>query len=396
MRIIIFDGSLKPPTFVKFLAENIAGAGHTVFLAGKGRKVFTGRDGSGLYFLPVSVTGHLKGALAFVISLLNITFSAPVKLPFIVKQSVKQSSVSKKLSTFIFLSRIYAVKPELIHIQWSTHVELFKPLIEEGDIKFVVSFRGRMVNISPFVDEKVARLYREMFPKVDGFHAVSNSILENACLFGADAKKAMVIYPAVKDELFFNEQIKTCVYKKGEPLRILSVGRQHWKKGYPVAIDACKKLKERGVDFVYTIIAGGDKEELIYNIHDLGLEENVKLIDRLPHNEVLDAYRNAHLFLLPSFEEGVANVVLEAMALGTPVITTNCGGMEEVIENDKNGWIVPVRDEEAIVHAVENFISFPVSKIKDIVSAARETIKRNHIQSIQTDRMIGLYNKIRG
>jgi len=82
------------------------------------------------------------------------------------------------------------------------------------------------------------------------------------------------------------------------------------------------------------------------------------------------------------------------MTLGTPVITTNCGGMEEVVVNGKNGWIVPVRDVEAIVDAVENFMSLTDDKIKKITEAARETIKRNHLQSIQTERMIGLYKSI--
>ena len=394
MRIIIFDGSLEPPTFVKFLAQNIAWEGHEVYLAGKGKQLFISCDDTGLNLLPVSVEGKVNGAFMFLISFFKVLLKNTGKLGFIVKRSFKERSVSKKLATFILYSQIYSVRPDIIHIQWSTHVELFRELIQRGDFKFVVSFRGRMVNISPFVDEEVAKLYRDMFPKVDGFHAVSNSILKNASMFGAVKEKARVVYPAVKDELFYGENTGTSFRNEGEPLRMLSVGRQHWKKGYPVAIDACKKLKDRGVDFIYTIIAGGDKEELIYNIHDLGLEENIKLIDRLPHAEVLKAYRNAHLFLLPSYEEGVANVVLEAMTLGTPVITTNCGGMEEVVVNGKNGWIVPVRDVEAIVDAVENFMSLTDDKIKKITEAARETIKRNHLQSIQTERMIGLYKGV--
>jgi len=394
MRIIIYDGNLKPSTFVRFLSENLAKAGHTVYLAGKGKQMFVSKEKSGLRLLPVSTPGYVRGFLGFIISFLSIAFCCPSKFSFIIKLALKQRSFVGRLSEFVFISRVYSVNPDIIHIQWSTHIAVFRDIIKKGNIKFIVSFRGRMINISPFVDKKIAALYRELFPEIEGFHAVSNSILENAGLFGADKGKAKVVYPAVNDTLFYGEEVETTFKKPDSILRILSVGRQHWKKGYPVALDVCKTLKDKGINFIYTIIAGGDKEELIYDIHDLGLENNIKLVDRLPHDEVLDVYRQSHLFLLPSFEEGVANVALEAMAIGVPVISTNCGGMEELIENDKNGWIVPVRDVGSMVRAVERFIAIPEKRIYEIVSEARKTIEKNHLQSMQTKRMIELYKSI--
>jgi colanic acid/amylovoran biosynthesis glycosyltransferase len=394
MRILIYDGSLNPSTFIRFLAENIVKEGHTVFLAGKSKRLSSRKDKSGVYLIPVSTTGYLRGFAAFIVSLVRIIYLHPSKLGFIIKQTLKKRSLSQKLSKFVFLSGIYAVKPDIIHIQWATHIAVFRDIIKRGDIKFVVSFRGRMINISPFVDDEVAALYRELFPDIDGFHAVSESILKNACLFGADERKAKIVYPAVKDQMFYTEKVKTNFKEPDAPLRILSVGRQHWKKGYTLALDVCRKLKDKGVDFIYTIIAGGDKEELIYNIYDLGLEKNVKLIDRLPHDEVLNAYRQSHLFLLPSFEEGVANVALEAMAIGVPVISTNCGGMEELIINEKNGWLVPVRETDALVSAVENFLTVPENKIRMMVSEARLTVEHKHLQSLQTKRMIELYHSV--
>ena len=88
-------------------------------------------------------------------------------------------------------------------------------------------------------------------------------------------------------------------------------------------------LKKKDVQFHYTIIAGGrDQENILYQIHDLGLNECVSFInDELSHYEVLKKVSECDLFLLPSLEEGISNAVLEAMALGVPVISTDCGGM---------------------------------------------------------------------
>ena len=58
--------------------------------------------------------------------------------------------------------------------------------------------------------------------------------------------------------------------------------------------------------------------------------------------------RSFDVLLLPSLNEGIANVVLEAMAIGVPVISTDCGGMSEVVILDTTGWLLPVRDSKAI------------------------------------------------
>ena len=61
------------------------------------------------------------------------------------------------------------------------------------------------------------------------------------------------------------------------------------------------------------------------------------------------------LLILPSLNEGIANVVLEAMALGIPVISADCGGMSEVVLPNETGWLVPVRDSEAMGEAIIEF-----------------------------------------
>src|SRR5690606_27843577 len=103
--------------------------------------------------------------------------------------------------------------------------------------------------------------------------------------------------------------------KKPAQFQIISVGRTHWKKGYTYALDACVLLKDAGFSFHYTIIGAIGDIELLYQIQDLGLEKEVTLSGALPFNKVQEHMQLAEVLLLPSVEEGIANVVLEAMAL---------------------------------------------------------------------------------
>jgi colanic acid/amylovoran biosynthesis glycosyltransferase len=158
----------------------------------------------------------------------------------------------------------------------------------------------------------------------------------------------------------------------------MSVGRPHWIKGYDYAINACDLLTKHGVDFKYTIVGAAGNEELLFLIDDLGLQDKVTLTDKLPQANVFELMKVSDLFLLPSLEEGIANVAVEAMALGTPVISTDCGGMEELITHGKEGWILPNRNSKAIAEKILEFIIMDVKHIDKIKKKARLKVEQQH------------------
>src|SRR5690606_22867319 len=112
-------------------------------------------------------------------------------------------------------------------------------------------------------------------------------------------------------------------YYKEETLELLSVGRAHWVKGYPYALKACKLLKALNISFHYTIIGAYGNEEIEYLINHYDLKNDVSLLGRMSQNNVVERMSQSDLLLLPSIEEGIANVVVEAMAIGLPVVSTN-------------------------------------------------------------------------
>jgi colanic acid/amylovoran biosynthesis glycosyltransferase len=284
---------------------------------------------------------------------------------------------------------------DIFHIQWAKTLVQYPEFIEKLTCPIVLSLRGTHINVSPISDEGFSLSYKKYFPRINGFHAVSQAIAEEAEKYGADINKITVINPAV-DEKLLNYKADKVNNLDSEILHIISVGRCHWIKGYTFVLDAMSILRKEKVDFNYTIIAGGrDQENILYQIHDLGLNECVSFInDELSHDEVLKKVSECDLFLLPSLEEGISNAVIEAMALGLPVISTDCGGMGEVIRNSENGFLVPVRDSESMAKAIQNFIDLDEMEKNNMIFNARETIIHNHLLSYQVDQFKSFYSKI--
>ena len=131
---------------------------------------------------------------------------------------------------------------------------------------------------------------------------------------------------------------------------IVTAGRLNWKKGYDYFLAALRRLKDAGIPFRAQIIGSGDLQAQIrFSIGDLDLLPEVKLVGRLKPDVVFDYLCKADIYVLTSHEEGISNAVLEAMAVGLPIITTAAGGMEEAVRDGLDGYVIPVRDIPALV-----------------------------------------------
>lgn len=162
--------------------------------------------------------------------------------------------------------------------------------------------------------------------------------------------------PQVKVERIANESI-----------RILSVGSLVAKKGHSHLIAACYQLKQRGVDFICTIIGGGpDEPALRRQIQTYGLQDQVKLLGARPHPEIMDAYRQHDLFVLASVvtpggdRDGIPVVLMEAGAVGLPLISTEVSGIPELVRPGQTGWLVPPGDSNALADAIAALAADPV------------------------------------
>jgi colanic acid/amylovoran biosynthesis glycosyltransferase len=130
---------------------------------------------------------------------------------------------------------------------------------------------------------------------------------------------------------------------------VLSIGRLHWKKGFDDGLRAIAGLVASGRPVEYRIAGeGGEREKLSFLVHQLAIGASATLLGVQRQDEIRDQLAWADVLLLPSLSEGISNAVLEAMAAGLPVIATRCGGMDEVIDDGVDGFLVEIGDTDAM------------------------------------------------
>ena len=165
------------------------------------------------------------------------------------------------------------------------------------------------------------------------------------------------------------------------PPCIVAVGRLIEKKGFSDLIDACAELDARQIDFQCQIIGGGPLEEALKTrIRDYGLQHKIELLGPRPQNEVMAHLQEAAVFAAPCVvgsdgnRDGLPTVLLEAMALGVPCISTDVTGIPEVIKHNESGILVPQKNAHALSLALERLLSQPQERTR-LAQQARRLIE---------------------
>ena len=154
------------------------------------------------------------------------------------------------------------------------------------------------------------------------------------------------------------------------------------QKNYPLLLSAFSKISKKHPDYKLRIFGQGIVlPELQKLVLDLGIVNNVTFEGFCAN--VHESIKNSDIFVLSSDFEGMPNALLEAMAMGFPVISTDCpaGGPAELIKNEENGILVPVGDEEKLVKALEKMIDNVTLKEK-VSNAAKEISVTHSVENI--------------
>lgn len=214
-------------------------------------------------------------------------------------------------------------------------------------LPYIVSLRGSDV---PFYNPRFEKLDRFVFSHFSrdiwkkSLATVANSQgLKDLALETSPGQEIGVIYNGIDVDEFIPE------YRgPHSPLRILGVGRLIPRKGFDILLEAARDLAV-GITLV------GDGPEL-GNLEELAKGLNVTFTGAISHDEIVSKYQSHDVFVLPSANEGMSNTVLEAMATGLPVITTNTGGTAELI--DGNGFVIE-RDVHSLRETLEKVLQKP-------------------------------------
>jgi colanic acid/amylovoran biosynthesis glycosyltransferase len=284
---------------------------------------------------------------------------------------------------------------DVIYFPWNFAAFNFLPLFDLN-CPVVVSCRGSQINISSVASPESIRAViadglRATFQRAAAIHCVSEAIQLEALRYGLDPEKARVIHPAVDVDFFSPSEPSG---SRNGTFRVVTTGSLVWVKGYEYALQSIRHLLDRGIAVEFDLIGDGpERQRILYTIQDLGLEGLVHLHGRLKPNEVREQLRMSDAFLLSSLSEGISNAVLEAMACGLPVVTTDCGGMREAVTDGKDGFVVPVRDPMEISVALEKLALNPYLR-RQMGQHGRATVASMFDLKSQISRFSDLYTAV--
>lgn len=143
------------------------------------------------------------------------------------------------------------------------------------------------------------------------------------------------------------------------PWRLLACGNLVPQKGFEYLVAACERLQQHGDRFTCTIIGEGPEgDTLARQVHQAGLASAVRFLPPVPQPQLADHYRQADLFVMPAVvakngeRDVIPNVLVEAMASGTPVVATYMPGIQELVQDGVNGALVPCAHPQALAEAI--------------------------------------------
>ena len=174
--------------------------------------------------------------------------------------------------------------------------------------------------------------------------------------------KLVTIQNGIDTELFAHRSVKECMREKlnlpvDKPI-IGTIGRLSTLKGYFVLLDSFAQIKKTTPDIHLVIIGEGELLHKLLNYKDrLNLNGAVQFLGS--RNDVPELLQTMDIFVMSSLSEGLPLVLLEAMASNIPVVATRVGGIPEVVEDKKNGLLVPPGDSKSLAHAISTLLCNP-------------------------------------
>ncbi|MCM2681477.1 glycosyltransferase [Echinimonas agarilytica] len=231
-------------------------------------------------------------------------------------------------------------------------------------VPFNVTARGTDINFipeqSPAARQKIELVLQKTTHNLAVCKALMDTMQDD---LGAPKHNAVVARNGVDLELFAyaDENQQTAQQQKlglKSSKMILSVGHLVERKGHHLIVDAMQHIDDCEL---WILGAGEMRNSLEQQIKKLGLEHKVKLLGEMTQPEMIQYYQSADCLVLASSREGWANVLLEAMACGTPVVATNIWGTPEVLPESDQQYLAP-RSSDALGHAIQQRLSAPSNR----------------------------------
>ena len=190
------------------------------------------------------------------------------------------------------------------------------------------------------------------------------------------------------DRYFFDGPVSP----PSSPRRLICVGRLCEQKGQLLLIEAARQLAAGGTEFELVLAGDGeDRAAIELMVKQYGLADRIRITGWISGAQVKEEILAARALVLPSFAEGLPVVLMEAMALRRPVISTYIAGIPELVTSSTHGWLVPAGDVEALVDAMRSCLAAPADQLMQMGEAARERVLERHDVNVEAAKLKSLF-----
>jgi len=261
--------------------------------------------------------------------------------------------------------------------------------------KLLTTFHG--VDISQNLKLLGENVYNDLFEVGDHFLPISYHWQKRLIELGCDPAKITVHHMGIDCQRF--TFVPRSLPPKA-PVRLISVARLTEKKGIEFGIRAVAIALESNPHLEYTIVGDGELHpQLTQLIQSLGIAEQVKLLGWRNQHEVVELLHQSHIFLAPSVtaqdgnQEGIPVALMEAMAMGLPVISTYHTGIPELVADGVSGFLVPERDVVALAQKL--ILVVQQSPLwAEICHAGRAQVEQQFAIHILNQRLVEIYQSL--
>lgn len=310
-----------------------------------------------------------------------------------VRDAARQVGWRKVVRHTVLESWFIALRPDLVHFEFGNqavqHMHL-KPLL---GCPFTVSFRGFDLN---YVGLSHPGFYDGVWAAADRVHFLGEDLRRRAAARGCPPTMPHVLIPPALDDSDYSppERGEEPIGTPDRPLRTLSVGRLHWKKGHDHALAAIGILVEQGLTVEHRIAGSGPAEqELRETAAAIGIEQAVRFLGHVTREHVTDELRRADVFVHAAVSEGFANSVLEAQAMALPVVCTDADGLRDNVVADVTAFVVDRRDPAALAERVAALANDGATR-RTMGAAGRARVVRDFRLEDQVDAWVSFYEEV--
>ncbi len=383
-----------PETFLRRKLEGLAASGMRVSVAANAVRD-AGAELAGVELIPPDpARSALRDALALLIR-------SPRRLARLLLgvRRVPPALASRhggRLGVLRMCLPLARLRPDVVQFEWNIAAVDHLPLFGVWDCPVVTSCRGSDITVYPHVPALGA--YAAGLPEVLGrasaVHCVSESVATEAAHHGLERDKARVIRPAVDPAAF-----PPGGGPADDAFRVLMVSELRWEKGYEYALGAARELVDQGVPLALELLGdeppsgSSERDRIAHTIADLGLERHVTLAGATSPEEVRRRLGRSDVLLQSSLAEGIPNTVIEAMAGGLPVVTSDAGSVAEAVSDGIEGFVVEPRNPRALSEALLHLWRDPALG-RRMGAAGRERIRSDFTLERQLQDFRSLYGEL--